>query len=150
MQQERREEITSKWMEGKGPEADIVISSRVRLARNIREIPFPPLSSDEQRKKVFALAEKIIQNQQGKKDALKMFNISSLTPVFRQVLVEKHLISPLLAKENRFSALLFREDEIVSIMVNEEDHFRIQCLLPGLQLKKLGRRFPVMMILKVR
>jgi protein arginine kinase len=136
LQQERREEITSKWMEGKGPEADIVISSRVRLARNIREIPFPPLSSDEQRKKVFALAEKIIQNQQGKKDALKMFNISSLTPVFRQVLVEKHLISPLLAKENRFSALLFREDEIVSIMVNEEDHFRIQCLLPGLQLKK--------------
>lgn len=136
LQQERRKEMTSKWMEGRGPEAEIVISSRVRLARNMREIPFPPLASDEQRKKVFELAEKIIQNQQGKKDALKMINISSLTPVFRQALVEKHLISPLLAKENLCSALLFREDEVVSIMINEEDHFRIQCLLPGLQLKK--------------
>lgn len=136
LQEERRKEITSKWMEGQGPEAEIVISSRVRLARNIRNISFPPLASDEQRKKVYALVEKIVQNRSGRKNGLKMIKTSSLTPVFRQVLVEKHLISPLLAKEGHFSALLLREDEIISIMVNEEDHFRIQCLLPGLQLEK--------------
>ena len=136
LQEERRKVITSKWMEGQGPEAEIVISSRVRLARNVRNIPFPPLASDEQRKKVYALVEKIVQNRSGRKNGLKMFKISSLPPVFRQVLVEKHLISPLLAKESHLSALLLREDEIISVMVNEEDHFRIQCLLPGLQLEK--------------
>lgn len=136
LQEERRKEITSKWMEGQGPEAEIVISSRVRLARNIRNIPFPPLASDEQRKKVYDLVEKTVQSLPGENDKLKMIEIASLTPVFRQVLVEKHLISPLLAKESLFSALLLRGDEIISIMVNEEDHFRIQCLLPGLQLER--------------
>ena len=136
LQEEKKKEITSKWMEGQGPEAEIVISSRVRLARNIRNIPFPPLASDEQRKKVYTLVEKNVQGKLGKKDKLKMIETSSLSPVFRQVLVEKHLISPLLAKEGYFSALLLREDEIISIMINEEDHFRIQCLLPGLQLER--------------
>lgn len=136
LQEEKKKEITSKWMEGLGPEAEIVISSRVRLARNIRNIPFPPLASDEQRKKVYTLVEETVQNQPGKKSKLEMIETSSLPPVFRQVLVEKHLISPLLAKESHFSALLLREDEIISIMINEEDHFRIQCLLPGLQLER--------------
>jgi len=135
-QEERRKEIASKWMEGTGPEADIVISSRVRLARNIRKMPFPPLASDEQREKVFQLAEKVLQNQEEKSRHLRMLSISTLSPISRQVLVEKHLISPLLARESRFSALILRDDEVISIMVNEEDHFRIQCLLPGLQLEK--------------
>ncbi len=136
LQEERRKEIASKWMEGQGPEEEIVLSSRVRLARNIHDLPFPPLASDEQRKKVYTLVEKIVQNRLKGKDKLKMIETSSLSPVFRQMLVEKHLISPLLAKEGHCSALLLRKDEIISIMVNEEDHFRIQCLLPGLQLEK--------------
>ncbi len=136
MQQKRRSEIASKWMEGTGPEADIVISSRVRLARNIRELPFPPLASDEQREKVLQAAKGVIRNSRLQESGFEMLEINALSPVFRQVLVEKHLISPLLARENRFSALLLRKDEIISIMINEEDHFRIQCLLPGLQLEK--------------
>lgn len=134
--EKRRREIVSKWMEGSGPDADIVISTRVRLARNIRKLPFPPLASDEQREKVFRLAEKVVQNQGAEGPGLKMLSISALSPIERQVLVEKHLISPLLSKESRFSGLVLREDEVISIMVNEEDHFRIQCLLPGLQLEK--------------
>lgn len=137
LQQGRREEIASKWMEGSGPDADIVISSRVRLARNIRKLPFPPLASDEQREKVFQLAETVLQNQEEEqKHELRMLSMSSLSAISRQVLVEKHLISPLLARESRFSALILRDDEVISIMVNEEDHFRIQCLFPGLQLEK--------------
>jgi protein arginine kinase len=136
LQQERRVEIASKWMEGSGPDADIVISSRIRLARNVRKLPFPPLASDEQREKVFMLAEKVMENQGDANMRLQLLSISSLPQIFRQVLVEKHLISPLLAKESRFSALMLRDDEVISIMVNEEDHFRIQCLLPGLQLEK--------------
>ncbi len=136
MQQKRRSEIVSKWMEGTGPEADIVISSRVRLARNIRKMPFPPLASDEQREKVLQAAKEVIRNSRLQESGFEMLEINALSPVHRQVLVEKHLISPLLARENRFSALILRKDEIISIMVNEEDHFRIQCLLPGLQLEK--------------
>jgi len=136
MQQKRRSEIVSKWMEGTGPDADIVISSRVRLARNIRKMPFPPLASDEQREKVLQAAKDVIRNSRLQESGFEMLEINALPPVFRQVLVEKHLISPLLARENRFSALILRKDEIISIMVNEEDHFRIQCLLPGLQLEK--------------
>ncbi|MDO9535019.1 MAG: protein arginine kinase [Bacillota bacterium] len=129
-------EIASKWMEGTGPEADIVISTRVRLARNMRNFPFPPLASDEQREKVLKLAEDVFLKNEEKSPELQILNINSLSPVYRQVLLEKHLISPLLSKENRFSALILRDDEVISIMVNEEDHFRIQCLLPGLQLEK--------------
>ena len=136
MQQKRRSEIVSKWMEGTGPDADIVISSRVRLARNIRKMPFPPLASDEQREKVLQAAKDVIRNSRLQESGFEMLEINALPPVLRQVLVEKHLISPLLARENRFSALMLRKDEIISIMVNEEDHFRIQCLLPGLQLEK--------------
>ncbi|HHT46677.1 MAG TPA: protein arginine kinase [Firmicutes bacterium] len=136
MQQERRSEIVSKWMEGTGPEAEIVISSRIRLARNIRKMPFPPLASDEQREKILQTAKDVLRNSRLEESGFGIMDISVLSPVFRQVLVEKHLISPLLSRENRFSALMLRKDEIISIMVNEEDHFRIQCLLPGLQLEK--------------
>ena len=136
MQQERRSEIVSKWMEGTGPEAEIVISSRISLARNIRKMPFPPLASDEQREKILQTAKDVLRNSRLEESGFGIMDISVLSPVFRQVLVEKHLISPLLSRENRFSALMLRKDEIISIMVNEEDHFRIQCLLPGLQLEK--------------
>lgn len=140
VQQTRRMEIASKWMEGTGPDADIVISTRVRLARNMRNFPFPPLASDEQREKVLKLAEDVFLKNAKKNPELKMLSINTLSPVYRQVLLEKHLISPLLLKENRFSALILRDDEVISIMLNEEDHFRIQCLLPGLQLEKAWQK----------
>ena len=78
LQKKRRAEITSKWMEGSGPDADIVISSRIRLARNVQKLPFPPLASDGQREKVFQLAEKVVQKikDEGNPD-LQMLNISA-------------------------------------------------------------------------
>lgn len=136
LESKRKAELVSKWMEGSGPEADIVISSRVRLARNLRGFPFPSLASDEQRERVLKMIEKILQKERERFSNFKLIKMESLSPINRQVLVEKHLISPLLAKETRFSALALREDEVLSIMINEEDHLRIQCLLPGLQLEK--------------
>lgn len=90
----RLEEIYSKWMEGSGPEAEIVISSRIRLARNINGLPFPPLASDEQRKKVLAVIKRILKEQEENFSGMQLISINDLTPVYRQVLVEKHLISP--------------------------------------------------------
>jgi protein arginine kinase len=62
--------------------------------------------------------------------------MSELTPLEKRVLVEKHLISPQLAEESPNGAVLLSQDESISIMINEEDHIRIQCLFPGLQLEK--------------
>ena len=136
VEEKRLAEINSKWMEGSGPEGEIVISSRVRLARNIKGLPFPPLASDEQRKKVLAVAERVLAEQKDCFAGMEMIKLNEVTPIYRQVLLEKHLISPLQARENLVSGLILRADEVISIMVNEEDHFRIQCLLPGLQLDR--------------
>ena len=134
--EDKIDNITSKWMEGSGDEAEIVISSRIRLARNISGFPFPPLASDEQREKILSAGKKVLQEQKDQLSDMHLLDMSSLSAVYRQVLVEKHLISPLQARETLAGALILRDDEVISIMVNEEDHFRIQCLLPGLQLEK--------------
>lgn len=135
-EKERRRDLFSKWMEGSGPESEIVISTRVRLARNICDFPFPSLASDEQLENIFRLAEAIFRDQQDRLPGFRFLNINALSAVFRQVLVEKHLISPLLTKETHARALAVADDEAISLMVNEEDHFRIQCILPGLQLEQ--------------
>ena len=128
-------EITGKWLTGEGPEASIVISSRIRLARNIAGYLFPFLSSGSQSAEILNKVKDVFQSQdEGKK--FLFLRVNDLEPLDRHVLVEKHLISPLLAKESHNSAVLVQEEEGVSIMVNEEDHLRMQCLMPALQLDK--------------
>jgi len=132
----RLEKICGKFLQEAGPEADVVISSRVRLARNIRGNLFPPLASNLQRKKILQLFREILQKEEEQFSRFQLLELDSISSVFKQVLVEKHLISPLMARENACSALCLRENETVGIMVNEEDHIRIQCMLPGLQLEQ--------------
>ncbi len=132
----RLEKICSKFLEGTGPEADVVISSRVRLARNIRDHLFPPLASNLQRKNILQLCREILQEEEERFSRFQFLELDSISGVFKQVLVEKHLISPLMARENVCSALCLREDETLGIMINEEDHIHIQCMLPGLQLEQ--------------
>ncbi|HAP32629.1 MAG TPA: protein arginine kinase [Firmicutes bacterium] len=123
-------------MKGRGPEEEIVISSRIRLARNVNGLPFPPLASDAQREKMLALVHSVLQKQSERFMEMRLIHMGGLSSVCRQVLVEKHLISPLQMKECHAGAVILRSDEVISIMVNEEDHLRIQCLLPGLQLER--------------
>ncbi|EGL83493.1 ATP:guanido phosphotransferase [Caldalkalibacillus thermarum TA2.A1] len=127
----------SDWMKGGGPDEDIVISSRIRLARNLTDIPFPMIATREQLEKVVSKMEKILERSKdnqalGNLELLRMEDLSSLE---KKVLVEKHLISPLLAEEARAGAVILSENESISIMLNEEDHLRIQCLFPGFQLE---------------
>ena len=128
-------QFVSHWMEGNGPYAEAAISSRVRLARNIKNTPFPYLASDAQTLEVQGLVVDAVKDQDDFKDFLliKMDEVSTLV---KQVMVEKHLISPLLAKESHNSALFLRKDEAVGVMINEEDHVRIQSVFPGLQLER--------------
>ncbi|GEO26697.1 protein-arginine kinase [Alicyclobacillus acidoterrestris] len=127
----------SRWMRDGGPDDDIVISSRIRVARNIQGYPFPILQTDSHATEVIQLVEQAMStmsvNQLGN---YEMVRCRDLSPLDRQVLVEKHLISPDLAQQDKHGAVVLRDDELVSIMVNEEDHIRIQCILPGMRLKE--------------
>lgn len=126
----------SYWMRGGAPEGDVVISSRIRVARNLAQYPFPHLLSQEQADQVIHAVGLAVNNAEVKKKVggLELVRLSELSPVERQILVEKHLISPDLLEKYEKKAVALREDEVLSVMVNEEDHLRIQCLMPGLQL----------------
>lgn len=125
----------SRWMEGNGPSSDIILTSRIRLARNIKNIPFPYLASDSQTEQVLKEVNNVVNSQKEVFSDYMNINLAQLSPLERQLCVEKHIISPQIAKDVRNSVVLLRKDEAVSIMINEEDHIRIQCLFPGLQLE---------------
>ncbi|MBM7609414.1 protein arginine kinase [Lysinibacillus composti] len=120
------------WMKVKGTDGDIVISTRIRLARNLDGFRFPLSFSEKEAKEVDEAVTKAVLNISEK--IFSHFTIKEMPALQRQVLVEKHLISPLLAKKENSSSVLISDDESISIMVNEEDHLRIQCLSPGMQL----------------
>ncbi len=126
----------SRWMEGDGPKSTVAISSRVRLARNMADLPFPGAANSKQleevRQRVKTLWEQKRLETLGE---VRFMSMGELSPPRRLALVDKHLISPGLAHQ-QYGAVLLNQDESISIMVNEEDHLRIQALLPGLQLDK--------------
>lgn len=110
---------------------DIALSSRVRLARNIAELPFPNRMTKPQME---ALADRVLEAL-GTNSGLMLLRMGTLPERERRLLVERHLISPGLAANDAGAAFVNKE-ETVSIMIAEEDHLRIQCLEPGLNLVK--------------
>lgn len=127
----------SSWMNVEGPESDIVLTSRIRLARNLKEYSFPTIFSNDESNEIIQRIDQNFANmyidQVGK---LEMLYMDQLQPLQKRVLVEKHLVSPHLAEDSTNGGCLLSENEEVSIMVNEEDHIRIQCIFPGLQLDR--------------
>ncbi len=128
---------TTKWMKDSGPDDDIALTSRIRIARNIEDVPFPMLQTDSHANAVIEQVERAVNSPKvtaaGRFEILRIADMSALD---RQVLVEKHLISRDLAEEVRHGAVALRSDEVVNVMINEEDHMRIQCLMPGLRLEE--------------
>jgi protein arginine kinase len=127
----------SSWMKANGPDADIVISSRIRIARNLSGAPFPMLATNQQSQEVLDRVSSVVNSEELRKISnFELVPLQSLNELDKRVLVEKHLISPNLAEEARNGAAVVSENEAISIMVNEEDHLRIQVLYPGFQLKE--------------
>lgn len=115
----------------------IVLTSRIRLARNIDKIPFPHMMDQKQADRVIDdVFSSITQSNAIMKNEFKQIKIRDLNSLDRLSMVEKHIISIDLAKNHEKAGLLINKDEDVSIMINEEDHVRLQVLYPGLQLKK--------------
>ncbi len=124
---------TGEWLRGTGPHANVVMSSRIRLARNLALTPFPNKSAKKDLEGVFASVEKAV----GRIGVLKgstLFRMNDLDQIDRQILVERHLMSHEHASNPDGKGLLVSAEEVVSIMVNEEDHLRIQVMRSGLSL----------------
>ncbi|BCB01958.1 protein arginine kinase [Bacillus sp. KH172YL63] len=130
----------SSWMSEEGPNSDIVLSSRVRLARNLTDFRFSTLYSSEEAKEIVERVKDKLSFYPKELGELEFLPTSEIQPLQKRVLMEKHLISPNLAEDTNDGAVLLSNEEDVSIMVNEEDHIRIQCLYPGLQLKEALQR----------
>lgn len=131
----------SRWMEGTGPHSEVVLSSRIRLARNLDNLPFPGRMSEEEAAKLIQAAEEGVRevNLIGVPSKVELYRLADTTPLDRQILVDKHLISPQQSKEAHAKAVAVSADQSISIMVNEEDHLRLQVLAPGLQLQEAWR-----------
>lgn len=124
-----------KWYQETGPEGDVVISSRIRLARNIAEFPFPCKMTPEQYRQVNDKArEALLGADEEIHNDFEFIDMQKLTPARALSLAEKHLVSPEFAQQRDGRALLLNRDESVSIMLGEEDHIRIQTLFAGLAL----------------
>jgi protein arginine kinase len=129
---------SGEWMKGSGPESDIVISSRIRLARNLADFPFIARTSEADRAEI----EKILRGRitalrEAKKVPEDTFyiNVGDLEEVDRQFLVERQLISRELADSEGARAVVIDCAERFSVMINEEDHLRVQVMHSGLDLE---------------
>jgi protein arginine kinase len=118
-----------------GPHDRIVMSSRVRLARNLRAIPFPGWAKKPDRLKALDLIRPAVEALPQLANAFSE-TMDNLGPLDKQILVERHLISREHAAKSAGSGLVLNKEESFCVMINEEDHLRMQALRPGLQLKQ--------------
>jgi len=123
------------WLRGVGPMSEIVISSRVRLARNISSFPFLSKCTRTQRMSLERKVRETILNS-GISSSMLYVDLESAPQIDRDLLVERHLISKPHAAAEGARGVAVSKDEDVAIMVNEEDHLRIQVLKSGLQLEE--------------
>ena len=124
------------WLDDTGNERDIVLSSRVRLARNFQQIPFPNRADFSQLEEVRRMAETMQTGlEQTAGEPFDHVAVEHLTDLEKRVLVEKHLITENLVRSPQGRSAFVSLDRRSSILVNEEDHLRIQCMVPGLDLQ---------------
>jgi len=116
-----------------GPEADVVVSSRIRLARNVAGFPFVGRCNDTQRNDVMTLVARAPLGQRFGA-GLTWVNMAQTSPQERQLMVERHLISRHFADSTVARTVGVDAEESLSVMVNEEDHLRIQTIMPGFRL----------------
>ncbi len=118
------------WFKKSGECDDVCISTRIRLARNIEKIPFPPKYTDEEALEITKSVREALKD-----DEFNFLNLDNAPEKNVGALVEEHIISPEM-KQGKNKSVLINKEETVSIMLGEEDHIRLQVILPGFDLKK--------------
>lgn len=117
--------------------SDIVISTRIRLARNIKDFPFPKRLSQQGKHKIIEKVRYAIENSNSSiASDFTFIDMSNLTPTQRVSLVERHLVSPEFVSDIEGRGLLVSKDESFCIMINEEDHIRLQVITKGLSIEQ--------------
>ncbi|MEN6458631.1 MAG: protein arginine kinase [Thermoguttaceae bacterium] len=130
---------SGEWLRGVGPESDIVISSRIRLARNLADFPFISRTTPQDRARIEkALHDRI--NEIADQNEMLYLEMAGLDKVDRQFLVERHLISREHAEGQDARAVAIDAGEKFSLMINEEDHLRIQAMQSGLDLASVWQQ----------
>lgn len=123
------------WIGKMNDSKGVVISSRIRLARNLKGVSFPGVADEKQ---LAAVNQEVLSALQAKTDigSLHPLQIEEFSAADRLVLVEKHLCSPQFIEQPHLRMLIVNEEQTISIMVNEEDHLRIQTITPGFSLEE--------------
>jgi len=122
------------WLSGEGNEALVVLSTRVRLARNIAGCGFPESANNDTRKRIINYFDSCLTRSKILSEG-SYHKAADINEMDKNFLIERHLISPVFLNGELSKALFINKDERVSIMVNEEDHLRIQALSSGLNPK---------------
>ncbi len=123
----------SEWLRGAGPVSDIVMSSRIRLARNLEKFPFATRATKASQAEVLRIVREGLAKSATLRKSI-VFEMGALDEVDRQFLVERHLVSREHIVRPDHKAVVIGQGEAISIMVNEEDHLRIQVMQSGLNL----------------
>lgn len=124
------------WLADSGPEDDIAISSRIRLARNIEKTPFPMAASEDILENTRAAIIHAVRKSATFPEAIE-FELEKVSDLERRLLLERRLISRELLTAKKGSGLAVSRDETFAVMINEEDHLRIQAMKPGFQLQEV-------------
>lgn len=114
---------------------DVVISSRVRLARNVKEVPFPNKLDNENGIELSRSIQQAFNKVLKDKGEYKTYELRDISPNLARTFLEKHLISPNLIKNGIISSFIVDDDETFSLMINEEDHIRLQCITAGFDIR---------------
>jgi len=126
---------TSEWLRGTGSNAEIVMSSRIRLARNLKDYPFSHWASKRFEREVLKEAEAAMDRAKLLRGALRLM-MNEVTDLDRQLLLERHLISREHILQHEHKSVAIGDREMISVMVNEEDHLRIQVMQAGFSLQE--------------
>jgi len=125
------------WYIEMGPQGDVVTSTRIRLARNLKDYPFIVKMNREQAQEIVGkCSNALIEMPSAISKEMKLYKMEDMGIVDKQILVEKHLISPNMLAHGSGSAAIISSNESISVLINEEDHLRIQCLFAGMQLSE--------------
>jgi protein arginine kinase len=146
------------WLEASGPYADVVLSTRIRLARNLQGHSFGPRMEDEERRRILSRVQAAAERSSLLRGGVSV-DVAGMTPLARHVLLERHLVSRELvgqepAGPHAGAGLIIGAEEQAGVMINEEDHLRLQGILSGLRLREayalvdgldeeLGRELPM-------
>ncbi len=125
---------TSEWLKGTGDSSDIVVSSRIRLARNLEKIPFSHWANEKQKKQILDIIKPVVINHELMKEHLFCI-IDELDEVDKNLLLERHLVSKEHIQPGGSKAVVIKNNETLSIMINEEDHLRMQAIKSGFNLQ---------------